>query len=90
MYVAFVNTNQVPQITCNLIHVPALNPKSSSEGFEGSWPTSGVNSLDLIGGPAWSASTQPVESSDSIGVPLTLDQAGHLESVSTEQYLIHS
>lgn len=44
-----------------------------------SYLTSGVHSLDLIGGPAWTAGSQFVKSSDSIGIPLTLDEARHLE-----------
>lgn len=44
-----------------------------------SYLTSGVYSLDLIGGPAWTAGSQFVKSSDSVGIPLTLDEARHLE-----------
>lgn len=44
-----------------------------------SYLTSGVHSLDLIGGPAWTAGSQFVKSSDSVGIPLTLDEARHLE-----------
>lgn len=50
-----------------------------------SQPTSGINSLDVISGPAWSACSQFVESFDSIGIPLTFNQTSHLKPVRTKQ-----
>lgn len=38
-----------------------------------------IHSLNLISGPAGSTGSQFVECSDSVGVPLALNQAGHLE-----------
>lgn len=41
--------------------------------------TFGINRLDLVGGLAGLACTESVQGSDSVGVPLALDQTRHLE-----------
>lgn len=50
-------------------------------------PTLSIHSLDLISSPARSAGSQLVKSSDSVGVPLALDQAGNLEPVSSNHII---
>ena len=67
---------------CDILYLCYVRKIEQSESFnslkEDALSTFGINCLDFISGLARSAGSESVQGSDSVGVPLALDQTCHL------------